>query len=187
MPEIDEVTQKSTRDAILDAAERVVEAGGARRLTMDAVVKESGFSKGGVLYYFGSKQALVQGMIVRVVEMIQGEFEQADHDAQAQGEDVLPALVKVSLDHSRKSPRVSMALLAGVAEYPELIEPVRVAVHAIRQKVLNHARDPIMVMIAHLVADGLHFSDILGLDVLTPEERAEVSARLLAMISETSK
>lgn len=178
------VSKPSTRDAILDAAERVVESGGARRLTIDAVVKESGFSKGGVLYYFSSKQALVEGMIMRMIDMINGEFDHATQEAEAKGEPVLPAIVRVGMEHSRKSPRVSMAILAAVAEHPELIDPVRQAVHEVRARVLKETKDPTLVLITLLAGDGLHFSDILGLDFLTPEERAAVTERIMTMVSE---
>jgi len=54
-----DTVRPATRDVILDAAERVVSREGSGRLTIDAVVRESGFSKGGVLYNFPSKQALI--------------------------------------------------------------------------------------------------------------------------------
>ena len=72
-----EATEKvSTSDLILDAAERVVARDGAH-LTIDAVVKESGFSKGGVLYNFPSKVALIEGMIKRMTGRFLARHEEA--------------------------------------------------------------------------------------------------------------
>lgn len=179
--------KRSSRDAILDAAEAVVEREGARRLTIDAVVRESGFSKGGVLYNFASKQALVEGMIERMVGSIEAEMEGAFRSAEARGEPVLPALIRAVLGHRKHNGRVSMALLAAAAENPELIDPVRDCVTEMRKAITERARDPELARIAFLAADGLHFADILGLDFLTPDERGRVEGRLVELVSEPSQ
>lgn len=55
------------RDQILDAAERVVIREGAAQLTIDAVAAEAGVSKGGVLYSFASKDALIDALYRRIL------------------------------------------------------------------------------------------------------------------------
>jgi len=58
--------QSIDRGDLLDAAERVVARDGAGQLTMDAVAAEAGVSKGGVLYAYASKDALIDAMFTRV-------------------------------------------------------------------------------------------------------------------------
>lgn len=58
--------QTIDRGALLDAAEKVVLRDGASSLTIDAVAKEAGVSKGGVLYAFATKDALIDAMMNRV-------------------------------------------------------------------------------------------------------------------------
>ncbi|WMT91211.1 TetR/AcrR family transcriptional regulator [Pelagibacterium sp. H642] len=58
--------QTIDRDALLDAAERVVMREGAGQLTIDGVAAEAGVSKGGVLYAFPTKDALIDAMFGRV-------------------------------------------------------------------------------------------------------------------------
>ncbi|HET8846332.1 MAG TPA: TetR/AcrR family transcriptional regulator, partial [Ktedonobacteraceae bacterium] len=53
----------STRQHILEAAAKVVQSEGVARLTLEAVAKAAGVSKGGVLYHFATKEALVEGML----------------------------------------------------------------------------------------------------------------------------
>lgn len=53
------------RDKVLDAAEAVVMRAGAAGLTIDAVAREAGITKGGVQYAFGSKENLIRAMIRR--------------------------------------------------------------------------------------------------------------------------
>ncbi|GGE47093.1 TetR family transcriptional regulator [Marinicauda pacifica] len=176
---------RSTQDAILDAAEAIVEREGARRLTIDAVVRESGFSKGGVLYNFGSKTALIQGMVERMIHSVDCEMEHALHTAESDGVPVLPALLCAAMGFRKKNSRLSMALLAAAAENPELIDPVRARVSETRTMIAKRARDPDLARIAFLASDGLHFADLLGLDFLTPPERDSVEERLIAMVSES--
>lgn len=53
------------RDKVLDAAEEIVATQGAAGLTIDAVAKAMGISKGGVQYCLGSKDALIDAMFDR--------------------------------------------------------------------------------------------------------------------------
>ena len=53
------------RDKVLDTAEEIVATRGAAGLTIDAVAKAMGISKGGVQYCFGSKDALIDAMFDR--------------------------------------------------------------------------------------------------------------------------
>src|SRR3546814_4107436 len=53
------------RDAVLDAAQRVVARDGAAGLTLEAVAAEAGISKASVLYDYGTKQALMKALIER--------------------------------------------------------------------------------------------------------------------------
>lgn len=53
------------RNKVLDAAEAIVAKTGAAGLTMDAVAKAAGITKGGVQYCFGTKEGLIKAMIER--------------------------------------------------------------------------------------------------------------------------
>src|SRR5687767_7614478 len=53
----------ATRQRLLEAANRIVRRDGGARLTLDAVAAEAGVSKGGVLYHFPNKDALIGAML----------------------------------------------------------------------------------------------------------------------------
>jgi AcrR family transcriptional regulator len=179
-----DTARPATRDVILDAAERVVSRDGSGRLTIDAVVRESGFSKGGVLYNFPSKQALIEGMVSRLILQARTDCEAALEGAQGSGENPVAALIQAILAFKHANRDVAMALLAAAAESPELLDPVREMMARIREDVIARAPDPMMARIALLAADGLHLGDILGLDMITPDEQAAVEARLVQLVSE---
>lgn len=62
-----------TREHILQAAGRLVLTEGVSALTLEAAAKAAGISKGGLLYHFPSKEALMLGMIDARHEWIKTE------------------------------------------------------------------------------------------------------------------
>ena len=57
------MNSNSKRKAILLAASAVVKNNGVEKLTLEAVAKEAGVSKGGLLHHFPNKEALIMGMV----------------------------------------------------------------------------------------------------------------------------
>src|SRR5262249_39715245 len=58
------------RDAILDAAERLLAHYGYRKMTMDDLAREAGIGKGTTYLHFPSKQEVVLCSIDRIVERL---------------------------------------------------------------------------------------------------------------------
>ena len=73
------------RAFILEAAAGIVEASGAAHLTIDAVAAAASVSKGGVLYHFPSKQALLEEFesiyLRKLVERFRGNISQSAKSA----------------------------------------------------------------------------------------------------------
>ena len=67
--------RKSSREKILDAAAELVGSIGSGRLTLEAVAERAGLSKGGLLYNFPNKEALLQAMIQRMIDEVSAEKE----------------------------------------------------------------------------------------------------------------
>jgi AcrR family transcriptional regulator len=59
-----------TRDRLLDAFEDLLIENGERAATLDGVAAAAGVSKGGLLYHFGSKAALIEGLLARLSELV---------------------------------------------------------------------------------------------------------------------
>ena len=62
-----QMRSNNKKDQILQAALQVVEENGSNHLTIEAVAAFAGFSKGGVLYHFPSKKALLSGMVEHLI------------------------------------------------------------------------------------------------------------------------
>jgi AcrR family transcriptional regulator len=117
------------RDRLLDAAAALVPRRGAGELTLDAVAERAGVSKGGLLYHFPSKDALIQAMIARMVEAFNLDLHAAIAKEPPGPGRVTRAMIKVGFDHPKgvlqKDERLRRALLAAVSSKPSLLEPVR--------------------------------------------------------------
>ena len=69
----------SKRDVLLRAAASTVAEHGYAALTLDAVGAAAGVSKGGVLYHFPTKDALVAGLIEDLAQRFEAD-QLAAHD-----------------------------------------------------------------------------------------------------------
>ena len=65
----------TSRDAALSAAVAVILRDGILGMTIEAVAREAGLSKGGVLYHFSSKDALLRGMLEHFLEAMEADME----------------------------------------------------------------------------------------------------------------
>jgi len=75
MPKNPAASAPSTRDRLLDAFEALLIEGGERSATLDAVAAAAAVSKGGLLYHFASKDALVDGVLARLVTLAHEDVE----------------------------------------------------------------------------------------------------------------
>lgn len=176
-------TPSATREAILQAACRVVIESGASHMTLETVAREAGVSKGGLLYHFPSKEALVGGMI----EYLNGTFNARIHQVYAQDEG--PARGRwlrafVSSTFYSDQVDVSAGLLAAVALNPELLASNRANYQAWQQKFEADGLDPALATIIRLAADGLWFTELLGFAPLEESLRSAVFNILIEMTRE---
>ena len=170
------MARPSRRDPLLDAAIAVIRRDGAQKLTLDAVAAESGVSKGGVLYHFATKRALVDGLLGRWLDEFDGRLEAA-------GDDVLEAYIRCS-DLSDEDPEVAateFGMLAGMIDDPQVLAAVRAFQEKWMARMLEGGIDPADAWTVRLAADGLWYADLLGLAAPRGDDRRALLARLLTL------
>ena len=168
------MARPSRRAQLLDAAIEVIRRDGARALTLDAVAAEAGASKGGLLYHFASKRALVDGLLARWLD---------DFEAGFGLEPIAVAYVR-ACDLSAAGPRriaSELGLLAALVEEPHVLEVVRDRYAAWMERMLADAADPVEAWLVRLAADGLWYSDLLGVAAPTGDDRRRLIERLVAL------
>jgi len=166
--------RKGSRDAILDAADALVRELGVNRMTLDAVAARAGLSKGGLLYNFPSKEALLKGMIERFAASLNAE---STLSVASRIADVRLA----KLVSSEEEQRASHGMLAAIAADPSLLDPIRDAHDKLWQEIKASGKDPDHALLVWLAVEGLCFLEMFQTSPLTPDERDRVIARLKAL------
>lgn len=151
---------------------------GASHLSLDAIARRAGVSKGGLLYHFPKKDALLRAL----VEHHLAGIDAATRDAQ--GETGRPnavacAFVQAYRDKVVCQPARPSGIFAALADNPHLLEPVRAHQKRIADRIRATAADPDLSLIAFLVVEGLKALDLFEADPLTSDERERVLVSLL--------
>jgi AcrR family transcriptional regulator len=169
-----------SRQALLQAALAVIARDGPARLTLDAIARESGISKGGLMHQFRSKDAVLKALLDHQLAEF-AAFAEAFRAALAP-EEKQPQLVTQIATHreamSRPDP-IGAALLAGVTAQPELMAEVRERDLATVGEIRQEAADPDLALLRWQAARGLLLSSLLGLCPLGEAERRRLFERLL--------
>jgi AcrR family transcriptional regulator len=133
----------SSRDRILASAVQVAIRDGVSAMTLEAVAREAGVSKGGLLYHFSSKDELIAAMLEHHAARIQRTLEaRMAEDKNPQGR-WFRALVEtihgcVGGDPALpEMPRFLIAMLAASATNPTLLDPIRHRLKHVREKLLE--------------------------------------------------
>lgn len=166
------------RDLLLDAAEAVVRQRGLSCLTLDAVAKQAGLSKGGLLHHFPTKDALVQGMVQRVADGWRNcyttGYEEAAPGAGRQVRGLLDHCLSDAHAWTKDLQSSSAACFAALMQNPELIEPMRAAYSELDERL---AQDGLPEGVAETIAsalDGLWMYWVLGLADISQERVARM-------------
>jgi AcrR family transcriptional regulator len=177
----------SKQQTILQAANRVVLADGATNLTLDAVAREAGVSKGGLLYHFPGKEALVVGMVQQFIAdfelALQREMDQ-DDSPEEKGR-WLRAYVRTTFAPADTTLAVSAALLTAFATNPDLLAQVHQSFAQWQQRSETDGLDPARATLIRLATDGLWFADLLGFAPPGEPLRSQLRDALLDLIKES--
>ena len=175
---------EATRERILFGAEEVVLRDGVAHLTLEAAASEAGISKGGILYHFPTRAALIAAM----VERLSSRFDE-DLATKGAGSGRPGAFTRAYLEatfapsgdvEGSRERRLGAAVIAGVAADTELLEPLRERFAAWQQALVSDGLPPANASLIRLAADGLWFAELFSLAPLDEHLRSAVHAELLA-------
>ena len=171
------------RDRLLDSAETVLAEHGSQGLTLAAVAARAGVSKGGLLYHYASKDALITALIERLIasfdELVASfRLERPGWYTRAYVEATFAVLCAQDADNARRR----WAVLCAAATDPVLREPLARAQRRWLSEGLAEEPDPDLAQLIRLAADGLWEAAELDASLLAPERLRALRARLLALV-----
>src|SRR5689334_15973711 len=122
-----------TQQRLLDVAGDLVVEAGVAALTLDAVAKRAGVSKGGLLHHFPSKNALLAAMVDGMVErFFDAVAEHAGHDPDPQGRSAR-AYVLTTANQTTADAQRWAALSAAFLSDPSLMADWRARLAELRR------------------------------------------------------
>lgn len=198
-----EVVAIDTRERILQAAGDVAVREGVINVTLEAVAKEAGLSKGGLLYHFPNKEALVSGLVERFVQHFEGAIAAAISRSADRTDTIVPeaggtaapdggtpkppggdftrAFIEATFDESPAPQALYAGLLAAILLNPALLAGFQLKFARWHEQIRNDGLDPTTALLLRYAADGIWASELLGLAPPTDEEKAQLRALMLQL------
>lgn len=175
--------RKNAREAILDAAETVVIEKGAAHLTLDAVSQKAGVSKGGLLYHFGTKAALLSAMMSRLLAAIDQRIKTQIAKLPETPARKLKANILASPLQDRRTEKIASALLAAAAHDPLLMEPARkFRTRMFDDFTIDCELPTTFAAVMTLAMEGLMLAELLGLSSSNTSERRAIVDEIMRLI-----
>lgn len=173
-----------TVQQILQAALNVAAEKGAGKVTLDAVAKASGLSKGGLLYHFPSKDALIAAMVQHLLD----NAEQNRRQLAEQESSSLVCLLKArELFSQQVSGNIAMAILAAAAEQPALLQPLQQLNSKVLAEVLAEQKNGLEAMLLMAASEGLIFQEVLNISPFSQQQKASLEQYMITRARELTK
>ncbi|WP_110208609.1 TetR/AcrR family transcriptional regulator [Nocardioides daejeonensis] len=174
----------SNRSKILEAAVRVAQRDGVTAVTLDSVAAEASLTKGGLMYHFPSKDALLAGIQEHVSTVWDSLMAQAaGKDAgEATAEERLAAYAEVA---TQSATSADLAFVLEFSKDPNSGRMWPEVANKWTPSPESAAADPHQfdLFIARLAADGLWMFEALMNQPLPEELRQQIAARISTMIT----
>ena len=173
--------RKSSRGAILNAADKVVRKVGANHLTLEAVAEKAGVSKGGLLYSFPTKEMLLKAMVTRQFEELEmARSKERVNLPEGPGREVKAHVLSL-LNPCHGDEGIHTALFAAGAQDPRLLAPAQGLLKSMFDDFaatgLRHERAAAIGLATY----GLYLMDLLGVSSFTVEQREAIVAELMRL------
>ncbi|MCZ4078764.1 TetR/AcrR family transcriptional regulator [Rhodococcus sp. H36-A4] len=168
-----------TRDRILDALEMLLLDEGSTKVTLESVAASAGVSKGGLLYHFNTKDAMIAAMVRRLGERSDTQRAEAERGGSTVAHWYLQPPGTIS-DKETALYRSTLAVLRSVDGKPGEIQQAVIDMMRLWDESLQaEIEDPVHAEIVRLVGDGIYLGALLNLPPVDPTLHQQVVERLL--------
>ena len=169
---------QETRTLLFEAASRILRAGGLNHLTLAAVAREAGLSKGGLLYHFPTKEALIEALFEYHNDLFESRLaELAAAQADRPGA-WLRAYARASIEQITDPETASLysSLFAAEERYATAHRLMRQKYARWQTQVDDCGLEPDWASLIRLTVDGLWFSEMHHYAPLPPARREQIVA-----------
>lgn len=155
----------ATRAKILKAAQEITMTQGVGGASLEAVAALAGVSKGGLLYHFPSKSALMQALVEDFLTEARARLENCDP---ARPNAVLHEIVD-GFERDWDQDDHDAGLLAALAEDPAILAPLGDYQDHILTRARAESDDPVLAELVIHALNGLRSDRLFGINSTSPE------------------
>jgi len=177
LPDQPQNHKRNSSPRILAAARAIAVRDGVAHVSIDAIAREAGLSKGGVLHNFPTKRALMEAMLEEMLDehrALQANLPETERCS------TLRQHLLTLRSFSSSDSDLSMAILAVAAVEPDLLEPLRDDLDSDLARINSDSNDPETARILFFALQGIRFHKLLKL----PDGGGAVLDDLAARIEE---
>ena len=169
------------RQRIIAAAEALALERGPGNISIGAVATRAGLSKGGVLYHFHTKAALLAALVSCHIDVSKAFVEQSM--AEGSGPNGMAEALIDAHRRMRDQPLPPPSgVLAAVAENPDFLKPLRAHQTETVRRLRSESEDPDLAMMAYLALEGFKAMYLFGFEILDREQEDAVLARMIELL-----
>lgn len=171
----------SNRDQILAAAAAVVQRDGVTALTLESVAAGAGLTKGGLMYHFRTREALLQAVHEHLSAQWEGDLAAvAGPGGSLDSAGRLAAYVRVA---TQSATRAELVFMLDAATHPEQVAPWNDVIGrwAPPEPAADATPAELTAFVARLAADGLWLYDALTDTPLPAALRQRLSDHIAGM------
>lgn len=167
------------REKLLRALEDIVLTDGERAATLDAVAAAAGVSKGGLLYHFPTREAMVEAAMARLTELATADRARLAASPRGAAREFLATSLYEGNELDRSFVVAARFVQAGNATARDTYGRIEQGWYRV---VLEDVEDPVIASAVLAMGDGLYQQASMGLLPETDVERQEILGRLLAAL-----
>ncbi len=173
----------AARDKVLDAFERMLIENGERETTLDAVAKAAGVSKGGLIYHFGSREALIEGLLGRLETLANADLELMNTAPEGRVEYYVRTCAQADEPLDRTLIAATRLLQRSHSQAREVLNTVH---DRWFRSLLEAVGDPAIARLIMLLGYGMYYNATLagGDHSDLPAESPENVEEMLALVNE---
>lgn len=176
----------STKIQLIDAASHVILTKGVNNLTLNAVAEEANVSKGGLLYHYRTKDALIIAMNKHVIKGFRAYIEEYADKGYTYHRAYLYATLEMIRERTDLFD-ITTSLLAAIATNHDVLNLWREEYNFLNDKFSREDYPQEYTLLVKSVCDGLWFSKLFHFDHMSKQDEQTVITYLLDLIDEGGK
>ena len=171
-----------TKQKILEAAAQVCTQHGASHLTLDRVAEQAALSKGGLLYHYPNKRALLEGMLEYLIDTIRTRQVTHKQELADIPRPFATSVLLAETEQTQVERAMAQAILAVAAEDPKLLAAAKPVMAEWIE--LASKEDTVSLAIV-LATQGLRFLYTLDLLPSGTASEAALTEQLRTLLEQT--